>query len=110
MFLIWILYHLWFIVRAAWFRHIQGRKLLMNSDEVAKEVDEKFPQFLMSWKHFLEIKDKHGGSAEKWMHHRQESEKFEAEAAEKEIWNAKKKEKEEEEKGKKKATQSMEFG
>ena len=74
----------------------------MNSDEVKHEVDEKYPQFLMSWKHFLEIQEQ--GSVDKWAHHRQRTEDKDFEEAEKRRMKGMR------EKGKKCAIGSMEFG
>ena len=47
--LFWLSYHVFFVFRSGWHRHLQARKLLMDSDQIAAEVDEKYPQFLMSW-------------------------------------------------------------
>merc|ERR1719295_678828 len=69
----------------------------MNSDEVALAVDDKYPQFLMSWKHFLEIQK--AGGLQKWSHQRRETEEKEMLTA----WDRKKLQKN------KKAFGSMEF-
>merc|ERR1712087_737986 len=106
MFLVWVIYHLWFALRAMWMRHKQARKLLMNSDEVKLHVDEKFPQFLMSWKHFMEIDAK--GSVDEWQHHRDQTEEKALEDIEKDMFMLSSSPKS---KGKtKNAVGSMEFG
>jgi len=64
--LFWIGYHLFFIFRSGWNAYRQSKKLKMDSDQIAEQVEEKYPQFLFSWKSFRDIMDSHGGSVDKW--------------------------------------------
>eukprot|EP01084_Bolivina_argentea_P030440 56412_1 len=58
--LFWICYHLFFLFRSGWHRHVQARKLVMDSDQINELIEAKYPQFLMSWKSFYDVM-KHGG-------------------------------------------------
>ena len=64
----WVLYHVGFILRAGWHRHRQAQKLLMDSDQIKEQVDEKYAQFLMSWKSLRELKEvlSKSGSVDEW--------------------------------------------
>jgi len=62
--LFWIGYHLFFIFRSGWIHHQQTQKLLMDSDQIAELVEEKYPQYLFSWKSLRDfIKS---GNYEEW--------------------------------------------
>ncbi len=52
----WFTYHIFFILRNGWIRYIQSKKLTMDSDEISQKIDEKYPQFLMSWKSLLDFR------------------------------------------------------
>ena len=70
--LFWLFYNLYFLFSAGWHRHEQQRKLLMDSDQIGEQVDEKYPQFLMSWKSFRDIIT--SGNVDEW--EKQESAAF----------------------------------
>jgi len=93
--LFWLSYNVYFIFRAGWVRHIQRQKLLMDSDEIKSQIDEKYPQFLMSWKSLRMFLT--SGNYDDWA--RQESE-----------LEAQEKQKMETTKDKKKSVCVMEFG
>merc|ERR1712048_1146301 len=53
--LFWVGYHLFFMFRRGWTAYKQSKKLEMDSEQVSALVEEKYPQFLFSWKSFRDI-------------------------------------------------------
>ena len=68
----WLCYNIYFLFSAGWHRHKQQQKLLMDSDQIKEQVDEKYPQFLMSWRSFRDIIT--SGDVDEW--EKQESAAF----------------------------------
>merc|ERR1712244_206153 len=48
-------YHLFFMFRSGWTSYKQSKKLEMDSEQVSALVEEKYPQFLFSWKSFRDL-------------------------------------------------------
>jgi len=46
---VFVLYHLYFLVKSAWKRHKESQKLYMDSEQLEKIVEEKKHQFKLAW-------------------------------------------------------------
>merc|ERR1712083_1244726 len=54
--IVFVLYHLYFLIKSAWKRHEESQKLYMDSEQLEKVVEEKKHQFKLKWENKDDMK------------------------------------------------------